>query len=319
MTLLDRYLGIRILRTLGQSLFAVALLFVLIDLITHRRTDIIENNVPAAVVVEYYAAFLPGMLSDFQIGAVAVLVSYLMVLGRAAQDREVTAMLASGIGLYRFIRVPALIGLVFAVGMFGFTETVGVSAAQRVLALEETYFDDGPTFDVAPVSWANLSGGWTCHIFSFDRNTMSGEGVLMLNLGDVRVQQIEASRIRWDESRNQWTLPDGLWSVYFPQERMEVETREIVLEPAPIQERPAALFLDDLHPGAKTLDELREGIETAQHRRVPTHRAEVDYHSRFALPALSFVMMWLAIPFALSFGRGGIAVSLAGCGGIGLA
>lgn len=319
MKLLDRYLGSRILVALAQSLFTIAFLFILIDLITHRRADILKHDVPASIVAEYYAVFIPGMLRDFQLSAVAVLVSYLLVLGRATQDREVTAMLASGISLYRFIRIPVLMGLLFALGVFALTETLGVSAARRVLAIESEYFDSGPDYDVAPVSWANLDDGWTCHVFAFNRNTMVGEDVLMLNLGEVRVEQVEADRIFWDAPAQRWMLEGGLWSVYFPQERMEVETREIALEPAPINEPPEALFVSDMNPGTKTLADLRDGIEMARHRRMPTHRAEVDYHSRFALPALSFIMMWLAIPFALYLGRGGVAVSLAGSVGIGLA
>lgn len=319
MKLLDRYLGSRILVALAQSLFAIAFLFILIDLVTHRREDILKYDVPASIVAQYYAVFLPGMLRDFQIGAVAVLVSYLLVLGRATQDLEVTAMLGSGIGLYRFIRIPATIGLLFALGMFVLTETVGVSAARQVAAIESQYFEGGPQYDVAPVSWANLAGGWTCHVFAFDRNTMTGEGVLMLNLGEDRVEQVEAKRIAWDERHGRWMIEGGLWSVYFPKERMEVETRQISVEPAPVTEHPEALFVNDLNPGAKSLAELRQGIDTARHRRMPTHRAEIDYHSRFSLPALSFVMMWLAIPFALFVGRGGLAASLASSVGIGLA
>lgn len=319
MKLLDRYLGVRLVSALAKALFVVAFLFAFIDLTTHRRADILKYDVPASIIVEYYLVFVPGMLRDFQIGAVAVLAAYLLVLGRAAQDREITAMLAGGIGLHRFIRVPAAIGLIFAAGMFVLSETVGVSAARRAVEIEEMYFDDDPRYEVAPVSWANLEGGWTCHVFTFDRNSMVGEGVLMLNLDDVHVQQIEAESLFWDHSRRQWMLRDGLWSVYFPEERMEVETREVELEPAPITEPPEALFANDVNPGARSLAELKQAIEMARHRRMPTHRAEVDYHSRFALPALSFIMMWLAIPFALYVGRGGLAVSLAASVGIGLA
>lgn len=319
MKLLDRYLGSRILVALVQSVFTIAFLFILIDLVTHRRADILKYDVPASIVAEYYLWFLPGMVRDFQIGAVAVLVSYLLVLGRAAQDREVVAMLASGIGLFRFIRIPALIGLLFALGVFVVTETIGVVAAQRVVELEAEYFEGGPEYDIAPVSWANLSGDWTCHVFAFDRNTMTGQGVLMLKLGEERVEQVEAEKIRWDEKTNRWMLIGGLWSVYFPKERMEVETREITVEPAPISDRPEALFVNDLNPGAKTLAELRSSIDTARHRRMPTQRAEVDYHSRFALPGISFVMMGIAIPFALYVGRGGLAAGLASSVGIGLA
>ena len=41
---------------------------------------------------------------------------------------------------------------------------------------------------------------------------------------------------------------------------------------------------------------------------VPAQRLLVDFHTKFSQPAIAFVMVWLAIPFAIRVRRGGVAI-----------
>lgn len=319
MTHIDRYLVGRFGWTWVRTLIAVVLLFVFIDLLTHRREEILEHDAPPDVVAMYYLCITPELLRDFQVAAIAMLVSTFLVIGRAAQANEITAMLASGIGLHRFIRWPALLALGIAVGVFVVGETVGIAAAARADEIEKRYFGESLRRDRPGKSWANLDGGWKLHVRKFNQAALTGEDALFINLGDDQVQQIEVDRIFWDPDKDQWLLEDGNWSVFYPEENMSVETRPVTQEAAPLAESPDMLIsvLDD--PASETLPSLRQQIDTARERNIPVHRAEVNYHARFAAPTLTFVMMWIGLPFALKLRRGGLAVSLAASVGIGLA
>ena len=59
----------------------------------------------------------------------------------------------------------------------------------------------------------------------------------------------------------------------------------------------------------KSARRLAADISAAASRGVPTNSLRVDYHAQFARPAICFVMVWLAIPFALRLRRGGLAIS----------
>jgi len=52
---------------------------------------------------------------------------------------------------------------------------------------------------------------------------------------------------------------------------------------------------------------------------MPVQAQWVDYHAKFAQPALLFIMSLLAVPFAMRVRRGGIAVSFGLSIAIGLA
>lgn len=215
MTTMDRYLSVRLLATLAKSLLALAVFYILIDLLAHRSAAIERNDVPWAVVMRYYLASTPRIITDYA-APFAMLVSALLVLGDTAQNNESTAALACGVSLRRFVRMPICLALLFAVGLFATQETIGVAAARTAVNIEQDYFASGGDLERKPVSWASLSGKWTCHILKFNQAALSGEGVLLYSIQPEIHIQVEAERIFWDAQRGEWLLERGHWREFDP-------------------------------------------------------------------------------------------------------
>lgn len=306
MKTLDRYLLRRMVGTLLRTLTALVAIYVLIDLLTHRDIDIAKYDVPGSVVVRYYLAFIPQIL--YRVAPFAVLVSGLLVLGDTAQNNETTAVLAGGISLRRFVFVPVLVCLLFAVGLFAFNETIGAEAARAATQLDESYFSRNKDIKRTGISWANLSGKWTCHVDKFNRIALTGEGILIHSTSGAEAEQIEARRMYWDETAGKWILEDGRWYV-FTEDSTAVRGSRIRQQPAPFSETPDELFALEQPMETKTSKELMDEILNAEKRALPASTLWVDYHAKFAQPALSFVMIWLAIPFAMRVRRGGLGIS----------
>ena len=195
-----------------QALVALSLVYVFIDLFTHRQIDIRKFNVPSDIVVQYYLNFLPSVIQ--RIAPFSLLIAALLVLGDAAQNNEITAVTASGISLRRFVRAPILLSIVFAGSLYALNETVGTAAAVEAERIDRGFFSSTDARERKGVSWSNLSAGWTCHIGKFNRIALTGEDVLMYSRGPDKVQQIEARRIYWDEAQGKWILEDGSWCVF---------------------------------------------------------------------------------------------------------
>ena len=308
MTILDRYLGSRILSTLVKTMVSLVLLFVLIDLLTHRRGDIVRHEVPWHAVARYYAAMAPRLLYAYQIAALSMLVSALLVLGAAAQRNEVMAALAGGVGLRRLARMPVLIAAALAVAVFVMQETIGVRANREVERLDAQYFPESGHNKRPGVSWARLEGGWTCHVMKFNRIALTGENVFMHAIRPGVVEQIQAHRIFWDPDVGQWLLEDGRWFVFNTDKDWEGEVQRITQRAAPIRESPEVLFALDRDPDTKTVGQLAADIRRARRHGIPVRGHWADLHAKFSIPALSFVMIWLAIPFAMRLRRGGLAI-----------
>jgi lipopolysaccharide export system permease protein len=291
--------------SLLRALFALVLIYVLIDWLTHREVDIARYDVPATVVFQYYLNFVPQIL--LRVAPFAVLISALLVLGDAAQNNEVTAVLAGGISLRRLVRMPVAIALVLSGALFLMNETLGTTAAQQTQRIEQGYFSRSMETERRGVSWANLSGGWTCHIGKFNRIALTGEDVLIYLRTPQEIQQVEARRIYWDERLGQWILEDGGWYTFDPGATRLIPSR-IRQRPAPFAETPEQLFALEEPAETKSAEELLRDIESATERSAPVARLLVDYHAKFSQPAVSFVMVWLAVPFAMRLRRGGLAI-----------
>lgn len=310
MKTIDRYFLARLASTLAKTLLTLVCLYVLIDLLTHRRPDILKHDVPWLIVVLYYLAFSPQIM--YHIAPMAMLVSALLVLGDSTQNNEMTAALAGGISLRRLVRTPVLAALLFATAVFVIEETIGVAGTRAAARIEANYFSRSPDAKRASVSWAHLEGDWTCHIMKFNRLALTGEDVLIHSIRQDAVEQIEARRIYWDETAGpagQWILEDGRWVVFDPKLNMKQAQLRITQLPAPIVETPDDLFAIDQPPDTKGVWKLAKDIRRADARGIPTKPLWVDYHAKFAQPALTFVMIWLAIPFAMRLRRGGLAIS----------
>ncbi|MCL4215563.1 MAG: LptF/LptG family permease [Candidatus Hydrogenedentes bacterium] len=316
MTLVDRYLLRRTVAALLRTVVALLGMYVLVDLLTHRLESVGET--PLLIIVQYYVCFIPFLLYAY-IAPFAVLIAGLLVLGETAQNNEVTALLASGVSLRRFVRWPVIAALLFAVGLFAMQETVGAHATRRAHEIENSYFSRNPLAENrGAVSWSRLSGDWTVLIEKFNRLALTGEGVHLHSIGQDAVEQIDARRIFWDESKQQWILERGRW-LTFPPDVDEVQTRRISQMPAPFDETPTELFALEEPADAKTAAELSADLRAAELRRRPVQGKWVYYHAKFSQPAASFVMIFLAVPFAMRLRRGGLAIGFGMSLAIGIA
>ena len=305
MTTLDRYLLTRAISTLARTMLALVSVYVLVDLLTHRQSQIVRGDVPWPIVFQYYAAFAPQIIQ--QVAPLAMLVSALLVLGDAAQHNEVTAALAGGVSLRRFVRMPVAVGAAFALGLFALQQGAGAAAAREAVSLRNAYFSQSPDILREGASWANLSGRWTCHIRKFNRIALTGEDVFIHSLGAEILEQVEVRRIYWDDGTERWMLEDGVWWE-FPAGRAAGTDTRVTLREAPFTESPDVLFALKEPPGTKTAAELANDLRAAAARNVHVGPLWVDYHTNFSWPAVSLVMVGLAIPFALRLQRGGLAI-----------
>ena len=319
MTILDRYFAKRLFGVLIRILLSFVLMFILVDLLTHRQDEILKYDIPLRIVGLYYLAYIPTILFGYQCAALAMLVAGLMVLGRAAQDQEITAALSGGISLRRIASTPIVFALILAVTAFAVEDTLGVRATARVKEIERRYFSNAQQGERRGVSWANLGGQWTCHILKFNRRALTGEDVYVHALLENEGIEIRARRIFWDEDRRQWLLEDGRWVTYHPKQEWEQQVIRITQAAAPFTEPPEELFALEQHPDTKPARVLARDIQRAQAIGMPVEAHLVDYHVKFARPALCFIIVFLAIPFAMRLGRGGIAVGFSASIAIGLA
>jgi lipopolysaccharide export system permease protein len=319
MNLYDRYIARQLLLALLKTLLAFALLYFLIDLLTARQYSIDKYDVPWPVVFQYYGSNIPTFMFKYQALALAFLVSTLLVLGKAAQDHEITALLASGTSMARIARVPVLIAIALTLGVFAFENTLGIQSARTADRIEREYFMRFTEDGGAGPSWTNLGDKkWSCHILRFNPIALTGKDVFIHAFTENGMEEIRANRIYWDPARNQWILEDGRWASF----KRDASTRDTALisqQPAPFGETPDMLFALTRPAENKSVTTLYHDLKSAEAMGVPAASGWVAFHAKFSRPALCFVIVWLAIPFALKIRRGGLFISFGMSIALGLA
>lgn len=309
MTVLDRYLAGRLVSTFLKVVVSLVLLVCIIDLVVTRQNVIVRYQVPWTVVLQFYMTFAPTILFEFHAAAISLLVSALIVLGRAAQDNEILALLAGGVSLRRIVRAPVLVALFVALLVFAVQESYGVQASKLHRHIQGKFFSKITDRTRHGVSWTNLGDGWTCHVLKFNTRANSGQDVYLHAFRDHQLEEIRAKRIYWDTDQAKWILEEGRRAVFNQEKEWEIVSSRITQEEAPFQEPPDKLFALSVSAQEKTAGDLARDIKDARSLGIPVRDHLVNYHVKFAQPALCFVIIWLAIPFAIRLRKGGIMIS----------
>jgi lipopolysaccharide export system permease protein len=324
MTLIDRYLAKRFAATLLKTLAAFVFLYVIIDFLTARQNSIEKYDIPLGVVFQYYVTHVTTFIFKFQALALALLVSTLLVLGRCAQDTEITALMAGGISMTRITRALVVFAALLAGGVFVFENTLGVESAKLADRIEREYFKRFTLDSDAGPSWTNLGDrNWTCHILKFNPAALTGTDVFIHAFTPGNMEEIRAHRIYWDPERTAWILEDGRWiSQRRDAENPQTVTRDIsriTQREAPFRESPEMLFALTEPPETRSASALHRDLVRAEAMGVPTTTSWVAFHTKFSRPVLCFVIIWLAIPFALRLRRGGLFIGFGASIALGLA
>lgn len=306
MTTLDRYL----LRSLAfnyvialmvmMSLYMVLDLFFNIDEFTESRESFATV---ARNIASYYGAH--SFLYFSQLSGVITLFACMTTLARMRKANELTAMLASGVSLYR-VAVPVVaFGLATSLLWYLDTEVMVPRVAHH---LARTHEDAGGRSSRG-VWFVKDSNAALLSALEFVPATGEMRNFLVLNRDEhgAAVSIIEADRAVWK------TLPGhpagGVWQLQRgvlrrrvlqerglgPRDQIEIKAVDIYessLDPAAIEVRQAQQWLN-YSSSARLSDLLASDPSLAG-------RIRQIKHGRFAAPLVQVLMLLLGLPFFLS-------------------
>jgi lipopolysaccharide export system permease protein len=310
MTKLDRYLAGRLLSTFLKTTLALVLLFIVIDVVTHQRSRILEYDVPAPIVIEYYLYMIPVILNNYQLAPLSLLVAGLLVFGNFVQRSEYTAALAGGIGLRRLLVVPVVMAFMVSALLFAVNNTIGAYAAERTIEIDDDYFGQAQGDDESGIFWPGLEKGWKCDVRHFDRKTLRGENIFLYAIQNGRHEQIQAERLYWDEQQEAWFLEDGTWSIFDEARDNLAQTRSFTLERAPFEGSPDYLLTAEVNTDTRSIVELANLHDKHAAQGYTARRLYLDMQTKIVNPLLCVLFMVLSVPFSVRLGRGNLSVGL---------
>jgi LPS export ABC transporter permease LptG/LPS export ABC transporter permease LptF len=270
---------------------------------------VVRNSAPLPSVAEIFFLTVPVALTYTV--PMGVLVGILIGLSRLAADSEITAMRASGVGVWHFLRVISI----FVVAAWLLALGNSVYLAPRSLAalghLQDRLKSSQVSFEVQPRVF--YEGFPKTVLYVQDVKAMSGgalwKGVFLADLTDPSSPRISLAREGLLVSQGPDTLDlhltDGSTHEADPKNPNQYQVSTFQTTDIPIR-IPAGQNSQEHEP--TSLGEMRatDLLRTAQAGDPVTRRWHlIEYHRRLALPTACVVLALVGIPLGLSSKKGG--------------
>jgi LPS export ABC transporter permease LptF/LPS export ABC transporter permease LptG len=270
---------------------------------------VVRNSAPLPSVAQVFFFTVPVALT-YTI-PMGVLVGILIGLSRLAADSEITAMRASGIGVWTFLRVI----LIFVIGAWLLALGNSVYLAPRSLAalgdLQNKLKTSQASFEIQPRVF--YEGFPKFVLYVQDVKAAQGaalwKGVFLADLSQPSAPRITLAREGILASQGPDTLDlhlvNGSTHETDPKNSDQYQISTFDTTDIPIQV-PATQNNLDHEPAPVGEMKVSELIEKSNSPDAMTQRwALIEYHRRLALPTACVVLALVGIPLGLSSKRGG--------------
>ena len=307
MTLLDRYIIRKFLKTFFFMLGVFCVIAVVFDLVENIGR-LITNGAPLWETVKYYAAFcffFANLLSGF-----IVFLTIVWFTSRLAQQTEIIAMLSGGMAFRRFLRPYFVAASVLVALSLLLTHCVVPLANQSKLDFEMQWIH--VDFHVKDQNlYREVSPGTIAYFRSITYSRKTGYRFQLerWNKDNTRLEQsISAAKGTWMEK-------DSLWRLVNVHVREFNENGTESFKFVNQLDTLLPMKLDDFAQRAEivnsmTTSELTSYIDKVKLRGADTSSFELTKHARTSTPFAIFVLTLIGVGISARKQRGGIGVHL---------
>ncbi|HVP58768.1 MAG TPA: LptF/LptG family permease [bacterium] len=314
MRTLDKYILGEFTRTVVIGLAAFIAIFVTLDMV-ENVDDFVDNNVPPAVVLKYYALQVPYIFTLTL--PVAVLVSSLFTVGQMARRNELVAMKASGIRFARAVAPLAAGGIAATILAIGVAEFIEPTADAMVRNIKATQITKSAALS-EPRIRSNISYRGKNGLFYFAPeydtrlNTMKDLVVERTQQGKL-IFRLNAAKAAWRDTA--WVVSDA-WVRWFTADG-EVEREEHISEGSVplIKDYPKDILREQRNPEEMSYRELAHLVRRINQSGGDSAKYRVGLNMKISFPFANLIVILIGSPLSARLRRGGMAVGV----GMGLA
>ncbi|MGA7633865.1 MAG: LptF/LptG family permease [Terriglobales bacterium] len=270
---------------------------------------VVRNSAPLPSVAEVFFFTVPVALT-YTI-PMGVLVGILIGLSRLAADSEITAMRASGLGVWTFLRVISIFVLVAWLLALGNSVYLAPRSLAALADLEENLKSSQASFEVQPRVF--YEGFPKLILYVQDVKAMAGgalwKGVFLADLTDPAAPRITLAREGLLVSQGPDTLDlhltNGSTHETDPKNPDQYQISTFNTTDLPLQV-PTAQNSQEHEPVSLGEMKVRDLLGLAQTADPINRRWDlIEFHRRLALPTACIVLALVGIPLGLSSKKGG--------------
>ncbi|MEE9613544.1 MAG: LPS export ABC transporter permease LptG [Thermodesulfobacteriota bacterium] len=312
MKLLQRYILGEFLKLLTLTTLAFITIFMLVDVV-EKVDDLIEHGVPFGTGARFFLYKIPFILC--QVAPISVLLAVLLSLGILNRHGEIMAIKAGGVGIVRALSPLFAAGAVATVLVFFVSESIVPTTNRLVDSIEGKWLRGEEETGVFGESGLWLrSGGRIYNIREVDRERKTLHGITAYGIEKTGIRsRVFAREAAWQAEEGQWIAEEATLRS-FPAGGRGAGAEEKAAKGFPLEglKGPEELLGAETSHERMSLTELRRYVHGLEAEGYDARRYRVDLYGKLFFPLVNFIMVLVAVPFALRTGRhGGIAAGVA--------
>jgi len=304
-----------ILREFLTTFVIVSIFFTLISLIVdvfENLNRFIDNDVSANILIDYYMASLPSMISVTI--PVSCLVSSVFTYGMMIQRKEWLVFKSSGLSLYRLSTPVLLLGLLLSIGSFYFDNTVVIDNNKIKNEIKSTYMSKNRIKSKKVFENVYFQKNQK-DLIALEKFNSNNNVAINLNFLEVEngmlLKRIDSKKAIWNNELNQWNLKNFSirdFDSNGAEKNVIISKNDslIALDFSPIDITNTASFSEEV-----SYSELKNQIQSLKNNGVNTQKWEVDLNYKIAYSFISIIVIFCGIPLSvyrsnttLAFGGG---------------
>lgn len=304
LSIIDRYIMSEFLKTFFFSLLSFTALFVIINLI-ENLDRFLDRNIPVSRIIIYYLSGLPDTF--LLTSPLSVLLASLFVTGKLSGQSELSALKSAGMSLHRLMK-PFLLATFF-ITSFNLLNSCFITPAMYDLSkgYEKRYLKSQKEQQEEAVH-IRESKNRILTVGQINRDRLSASTVSLETFDDSRlVSRLDADSLR--------IIDDGRhWVFYNTRQRTFSGGHEtLVTNPGTDTLRLTlaenTFTMIDADPDEMNLIQHLDFIAQKKRSGLPgLERAEVDLHTKIALPLASMLIVLIGVPLSTRKKRSGLAI-----------
>lgn len=305
---LDLYLLRHFFTALAVVTLGIGLTIIVINMVEQLR-DFVDHQVPLLDILTYYFFFGGWVIKSFL--PMFVLLAVLFSVSILARRKEILAMKANGLSLYRITAPYLVAAILLALGHFYYNEYVFPPINQRRVELKQFTIEKKSKEAMARVNnvYRQISPGYFYTIATFDATRGDGREFRLYRTSRNQASRIiTADKIAFRD--HYWRLEKGIIRD-FDSTAQESFVEFDTLTVSDIKDKPDDFSQKIIDPQDMGVKELQRYIDLMKRTGGPYVRESVDLKIKYAFPMTSIIIILICVPFGANPRRSGIAVSFA--------
>ncbi len=314
MKILDRYILTNFLLPFAYCVLGFVAIWLVFDL-SDNAADFLKGDVPFLKILAFYATQLPDIaIISMPAG---VLLALLYSLSKMSRSNEIISMLTAGVGLPRILLPLLAVG--FALSCLGTALNYYlVPHAQAVKTAQLDQFVSGEDADVKRLRGHLFHNRishrfWYTERFYPERNLLQGVQIIQRDETGRTLYQYYVREARFEPEQKFWSFDKGMLVTYDVEGN--VNTSEFLSGDTKIydwEETPWRIASATMDAEVMTVPQLHKYLfhnEDFPAVQLAPYRTHLWY--RWAMPWVSFILVFIAAPLGVVFSRRGVLAGVA--------